>query len=197
MPLPASQRNFPSDCLRISPHRTVSFRIPLRQAPGISLHPSPHRIASSRIPLRQAAWNQLLSFPAPRCLVPNPVPHDLLLRPASSLVMLGLVLRFLQFASFRWPESNSAVFRYARCIMLAKTLRPLNIYGTCACAYLYIRADGNQKAAASLVPCGEGEAGGGLVGRDGSRVWDGGQICHHFFLGFSGAMLYSSRMMSS
>lgn len=114
MPLPASQRNFSSDCLRISPHR----------------------IASSQIPLRQAAWNQPLSFSAPRCLVPNPVPHDLLLRPASSLVMLGLVLRFLQFASFRWPESNSAVFRNARCIMLAKTLRPLNIYGTCACAYI-------------------------------------------------------------
>lgn len=96
--------------------------------------PAPNRFFPDSAPPR--AWNQPLSFSAPRCLVPNPVPHDLLLRPASSLVMLGLVLCSPLFASFRWPESNSAVIRYARCIMLAKTLRPLNIYGTCACAYI-------------------------------------------------------------
>ena len=201
---PAPNCFFPDSAPQSALHQSSHFPAPNRffpdSVPQSALHqsspfPAPNRFFSDSVP--SSALHQLLSFFAPRCLVPNPVPHDLLLRPVSSLVMLGLMLRFLLFASFRWPESNSAVFRNARCLMLAKTLRPLNIYGTCACAYLYIRADGNQKAAASLVPCGEREAGGGLVGRDGSRVWDGGQICHHFFLGFSGAMLYSSRMMSS
>ena len=157
--------------------------------------PAPNRFFPDSVP--QSAWNQPLSFSAPRCLVPNPVPHDLLLRPASSLVMLGLVLRFLQFASFRWPESNSSVFRNACCIMLAKTLRPLNIYGTCACAYILYMGrweSESRRQPRSLW----GERGWRRAcGRDGNRVWDGGQICHHFFLGFSGAMLYSSRMMSS
>lgn len=142
MSLPASQRNFSSDCLRISPHRT----------------------ASSRIPLRQAARNQPLSFSAPRCLVPNPVPHDLLLRPASSLVMLVLVLRFLQFASFRWPESNSAVFRNACCIMLAKTLRPLNIWYVRVCVHIIYGQMGVRKPPPASFLVGRERLAAGLCG---------------------------------
>ena len=175
MPLPVSQRNFSSDCLRTSPHRTVSSRIPLRQAPGISPCHFLHRGVLFRILFRTTSccgllhpWRCLAWCSASFSLLPFDGPKAILLYSAMPVVSC-----------------------------LRKPCAPLIYMVRARVRTYYIWADGNQKAAASLVPCGEREAGGGLVGRDGSRVWDGGQICHHFFLGFSGTMLYSSRMMSS